>query len=58
VEYKGNKMMTDDNLLHQLQKLFASLESSERSYIDPTEFCFSYKDFDGQPTNTAIQCDA
>ncbi len=51
-------MMTDDNLLHQLQKLFASLESSERSYIDPTEFCFSYKDFDGQPTNTAIQCDA
>lgn len=34
------------------------LEASEKTYIDPLEFCYSYKDFEGNPTNTAIQCDA
>lgn len=58
VTYRGTKYRLDDNLLHQLQKLFAQLEVSERSYIDPTEFCYAYKDYEGNPTNTAIQCDA
>jgi ubiquitin carboxyl-terminal hydrolase 9/24 len=50
-EYKGQKV--DDNMLHQLQKLMANLELSERTDFNPWEFCFSFKEFDGGPTNTA-----
>lgn len=50
-EYKGNPV--DDNMLHQLQKLMANLELSERQDYDPWEFCFAFKEFDGSPTNTA-----
>lgn len=50
-EYKGN--MIDDNMMHQLQKLIAHLELSERSDYNPREFCFAFKEFDGSPTNTA-----
>jgi ubiquitin carboxyl-terminal hydrolase 34 len=55
-EYKGHQI--DDNVLHQLQKLMAHLELSERSYYDPYEFCFAFKDFEGNPTNTGEQKDA
>lgn len=52
VEYKGFKV--DDNLLRQLQKMYGYLELSERQAYDPTEFCFTFKDFEGNPTNTAL----
>ena len=55
-EYKNNKI--DDNVLHQFQKLMAHLELSERSDYNPYEFCFAFKDFDGNPTNTGEQKDA
>ena len=55
-EYKGQKV--DDNVLHQLQKLMAHLELSERTDYNPFEFCFSFKDLDGNPTNTSEQKDA
>jgi len=55
-EYKGLKI--DDNLLRQLQKMFGFLEMTDRQAYDPLEFCFSYKDFDGSPTNTAEQKDS
>jgi ubiquitin carboxyl-terminal hydrolase 34 len=55
-EYKGNKI--DDSMLRQLQKLFGFLELSERQAYDPVEFCFSFKDMDGNPTNTSLQQDA
>ena len=54
--FKGEQV--DDNLLHQIQKLMANLELSERSEYNPWEFCFSFKEFDGSPTNTAEQKDA
>lgn len=54
--YKGHKI--DDNMLHQLQRLMAHLELSERHDYQPLEFCFAFKDFDGNPTNTAEQKDA
>lgn len=38
--------------------MFGFLELTERQAYDPTEFCFSFKDFDGNPTNTALQQDA
>lgn len=55
-EYKGDQI--DDNMMHQLQKLIAHLELSERSDYNPKEFCFAFKEFDGSPTNTAEQKDA
>jgi hypothetical protein len=35
--------------------MYGFLDLSERHAFDPTEFCFSFKDFEGIPTNTAIQ---
>ena len=55
-EYKGESI--DDNMMHQLQKLIAHLELSERNDFNPMQFCFAFKEFDGQPTNTAEQKDA
>lgn len=55
-EYKGKQI--DDNVLHQMQKLMAHLELSERSEYNPFEFCFAFKDFEGNPTNTGEQKDA
>lgn len=55
-EYKGEPV--DDNMLHQLQKLVANLELSERTDYNPWEFCFAFKEFDGSPTNTGEQKDA
>ena len=55
-EYKGDHI--DDNMMHQMQKLLAHLELSERSEYNPKEFCFAFKEFDGAPTNTAEQKDA
>lgn len=48
----------DDNMLHQMQKLIAHLELSERQDYNPFGFCFSFKEFDGTPTNVAEQKDA
>ena len=36
----------------------AHLELSERSDYNPLEFCFAFKDLDGNPTNTGEQKDA
>ena len=45
-------------MLHQWQTMMANLELSQHSDYLPKGFCFSFKDFDGQPTNTAEQKDA
>jgi ubiquitin carboxyl-terminal hydrolase 34 len=45
--HKGKKV--DDNVFHQLQKMFGSLEFTDRQEYNPEEFCFSYKDWDGIP---------
>lgn len=55
-EYKGRTI--DDNVLRQLQRLFGHLELSERVDYNPIEFCFSFKQMDGTPTNTSIQHDS
>ena len=56
VEYK--ERMVDDNMLKQLQMLFGQLQMTERAFVDPFEFCFAFKGYDGEPTNVAIQKDA
>jgi len=48
----------DDNLLHQFQRTFVYLMNSARKDYVPSSFCYSFKEFDGQPTNTAVQHDA
>ena len=50
--------LVDDNMLHQLQKLIAHLELSERLDYNPSEWCFAFKDFDGGPTPIMEQRDA
>lgn len=56
VDVKGTKI--DDNLFHQIQKMFSYLDYSERRDFNPLEFCYSYKDFTGQPVNVMVQQDA
>jgi ubiquitin C-terminal hydrolase len=48
----------DDNLLHQLQKMFTFLELSDRVSYNPSDFCFAFKDFTGRRTNLTQQQDA
>ena len=44
--------------MYQLQKMYYHLQFSQKKYFVPKEFCYSYKDFDGQPINTSIQEDS
>ena len=48
----------DDNVLHQFQKMFAFLTLSDRQDYNPVGFCFSFKDYMGQPVNVGVQQDA
>ena len=48
----------DDNVFHQLQIMFGFLQDSHRREFNPTNFCLSYKDYDGQPINISVQQDA
>ena len=48
----------DDNMFHQLQRMFSYLELSERVDYNPFGFTFSFKDFDGMPTKLSEQKDA
>ena len=50
-EYRNE--MFDDNMFHQMQRLIAHLELSERHEYNPLGFCFAFKEFDGSPTKIA-----
>ena len=41
----------DEDMLYQLQTLFAGLLKSEKQYVSPKAFCNAFKDWEGQPTN-------
>jgi ubiquitin C-terminal hydrolase len=47
-----------ENVLFQMQRMFAFLQESEKRYFDTKEFCTAYKDPDGKPINTSQQMDA
>ena len=53
-----NDSIDDDNLLHQLQKMYTFLTFSENEDYNPKNFCYSFKDFDGRPTNPIVQQDS
>ena len=48
----------NDNLLFQLEKMFYYLKNSKKEHYNPKFFVFSFKDYDGNPTNINVQCDA
>lgn len=48
----------DDNLLHQLQRIFGFLEATDRQAYIPGAFCYAFKDFSGNPANLSIQQDS
>lgn len=48
---------SEDNLLYQLQCVFAFLNQSEQQYYNPQGFTNAFKDWDGNPTNVLIQMD-
>jgi ubiquitin carboxyl-terminal hydrolase 34 len=47
----------DDDLMYQLQSLFAYLQESEKQYYETRDLCKAYRDCDGQPVNTSQQMD-
>jgi ubiquitin C-terminal hydrolase len=47
-----------DNVLYQLQLLFAYLQESDKVFVEPDDLCASIKDYEGQPTDVTIQQDA
>ena len=57
-EYKLNEKEDLDDLLFQLTKMFYYLTYSDKSFYNPKQFVFSFKDYDGNPTNPNVQCDA
>lgn len=55
----GNKDQVrdvDDNFLHQVQRIFAYLQNSNRIDYVPADFCVAYKPF-GESVNVFIQQD-
>ena len=54
------EQMVDDNLLRNFQKLFGFLELTSRQSMRDAifDFCYSLKDWGGEPTNTSRQEDS
>ena len=48
----------NDDLLFQLEKMFYYLNYSQKEHYNPKWFVFSFKDYEGNPTNIHVQCDA
>ena len=48
----------DDNMFHQLQSLFSFLSLAQSKAYSLLPFCYSYKDFSGNPTDVFVQHDA
>ena len=47
----------EDNVLFQVQCIFAALRESEKQYFNPRGFTHAFKDWDGNPTNVLEQMD-
>ena len=47
----------EDNLLYQLQLIFAALKLSQRQCFDPRGFCYAFKDYEGKSLNVLEQMD-
>jgi ubiquitin carboxyl-terminal hydrolase 34 len=47
-----------DNVLYQMQRMFAFLQESRKRSFDTSDFCAAYRDPDGRPVNPSVQMDA
>lgn len=56
LSYSNDK--PDKEFVDELQKVMVALKHSQRYAFDPTSFCLSHKDLDGQPTDLNEQMDA
>ena len=54
---KKEESPPEDNILYQLQCIFAFLHQSEQQFYNPQGFTNAFKDWDGNPTNVLIQMD-
>lgn len=57
VKSKSADVPEEENMLYQLQLLFAGLQKSEKQYVNPKGFCHAFKDWEGNPTNVLEQMD-
>ena len=48
----------DNNSLHQWLKMFSFLQMTDRQEYNPAQFCFAFKEYNGNPTNVRVQQDA
>ena len=48
----------DDNVLHQFQNIYTKLLKTARKDVHITDFCLSFKDWEGQPVDVTVQQDA
>lgn len=55
-EHKGQAY--DDNVLHQLQAIYTRLLTTARKDVHISDFCLSFKDWEGQPVDVTVQQDA
>src|SRR3990167_4181600 len=46
-----------DNVVYEMQKMFAFLQESRRRSYDPRSFCHAYKDSGGKSVNVSVQMD-
>ena len=58
IDYKSKETEDLDELLFQLIKMFYYLTYSDKKYYNPKSFVHSFKDYEGNPTNPNVQCDA
>ncbi|KAL6068267.1 USP domain-containing protein, variant 2 [Balamuthia mandrillaris] len=49
---------SEEELLLELQEMFAYLQESIKQYYSPKRFCMVYKDYDGRPIDVSVQMDA
>jgi len=54
---KKNKVDPEENMLYQIQCLFAALNESVKQSYNPKIFCHAFKDWDGKPINVLEQMD-
>ena len=50
----ADKHLKEDDLLCQLQVMFAYLQESEKQFYNPQAFCRSLKDWEGQPIDVTV----
>ena len=57
IKHQNSDVEKEENMMYQLQLLFAGLLKSEKQYVSPKGFCHAFKDYEGNATNVLEQMD-